>query len=124
MKIYVCNHCGNIIVKLTDKGVPVMCCREPMALLEAGTKEAALEKHVPVFNVDNNIVNVNVGSIDHPMLEEHYIEWVIAKTSEGYTVKHLTPGQSPNVNFALAANEKLLAVYAYCNIHGLWKTEA
>lgn len=124
MEFYVCQHCGNIIVKLTDKKVPVMCCGEKMKLLEAGTTDAAVEKHVPAFTVQDNKVSVQVGSVEHPMIPEHYIEWIVAVTNQGYTVKHLNPSDAPKAEFALAEGETLQEVYAYCNIHGLWKAEA
>ncbi len=124
MEFYVCEHCGNIIVKLTDKKVPVMCCGEKMKLLEAGTTDAAVEKHVPAFAVQDNKVSVQVGSVEHPMIPEHYIEWIVAVTNQGYTVKHLNPSDAPKAEFALAEGETLQEVYAYCNIHGLWKAEA
>ena len=124
MEFYVCEHCGNIIVKLTDKKVPVMCCGEKMKLLEAGTTDAAVEKHVPAFTVQDNKVSVQVGSVEHPMIPEHYIEWIVAVTNQGYTVKHLNPSDAPKAEFALAEGVTLQEVYAYCYFLGLWKAEA
>ena len=121
MEFYVCEHCGNIITKLTDKKVPVMCCGEKMKLLEAGTTDAAVEKHVPVYTVEDNMVNVQVGSVEHPMIPEHWIEWIVVQTNQGFTVKHLSPSDAPKAVFVLAVGEQLQEVYAYCNLHGLWK---
>ena len=74
-KFYICKHCGNIIAKVKDTGVPVICCGEPMSEIIPGTTDAAVEKHVPVWTVENGIVHVKVGSVEHPMLPEHYIEF-------------------------------------------------
>ena len=119
-KYYVCKHCGNIVEKVKDSGVSVVCCGEKMSELVPGTVEASREKHIPDFKVNGNVVEVNVGSIDHPMVPEHYIEWVSIVTKEGEQRKQLLPGQSPNVKFVLSENDELKAVYAYCNLHGLW----
>ncbi len=121
MEFYICRHCGNIVTKLTDHKVPVMCCGEKMELLEAGVTDAAVEKHVPSYSVDGNVVNVQVGSTEHPMIETHWIEWIAVETSQGFATKWLKPGDSPKASFALAEGEELKAVYAYCNLHGLWK---
>lgn len=121
MKFYICNHCGNIVEKLIDKGVPIVCCGEPMAELIPGTSDGAAEKHVPVYEVKDNIVTVNVGSVDHPMVDEHYIQFVIVETNVGNYGKGLKPGTAPNVKFAITEGESVVAVYEYCNLHGLWK---
>lgn len=86
-----------------------------------GTTDAAREKHVPVYSVENGTVSVNVGEIDHPMLAEHYIEWVSLQTKFGNQRKQLKPGNEPSVTFALSDGDEVEAVYAYCNLHGLWK---
>lgn len=122
-KFYICEHCGNIIAKVKDVGVPVMCCGEKMKEIIPGTSDAATEKHVPVYTVDGNIVSVKVGSVEHPMLEEHYIEWISLQTKQGNQRKILKPGQKPEVSFALCEDDEVEAVYAYCNLHGLWKSE-
>lgn len=121
VKYYICKHCGNIVEKVKDKGVPVICCGEPMLELKAGVTDAAVEKHVPVYSVDNNLVHVIVGEVKHPMLEEHFIEWVTLKTNQGIYRKELIPGQEPAIDFALREGELVEEVYAYCNLHGLWK---
>ena len=119
-KFFVCKHCGNMIGLLHDAGVPMMCCGEKMVELVPNTTDAAQEKHVPVATVEGNKVVVNVGSVDHPMLDEHWIQWVYLETDNGGHRKVLNPGEKPNVVFALTEDEKPLAVYEYCNLHGLW----
>ncbi len=121
LKYYVCRHCGNIIEKIEDKGVPVVCCGEPMAELKAGVSDAAAEKHVPVCTVDGGQVHVTVGEIAHPMQEQHFIEWIALQTKQGTQRKYLKPGQEPSVEFRLCGGDEVEAVFAYCNLHGLWK---
>lgn len=121
-KFYICEKCGNLVGLINESGVPIMCCGQKMTKLEPGTTDASLEKHVPVVNVDGNIVKVNVGSADHPMVEEHSILWVYLQTDKGGQRKNLEVGKAPCVEFAIG-DEKPIAVYAYCNLHGLWKTE-
>ena len=120
-KFYICKHCGNIIAKVKDVGVPVVCCGKPMSEIVPGTTDAAVEKHVPVWTVENGIVHVKVGSVEHPMLPEHYIEWVSLQTKQGNQRKELHPGEKPEVCFALCEGDEVEAVYAYCNLHSLWK---
>lgn len=85
--------------------------------------EAAIEKHVPSYEINGNIVTVTVGSVEHPMLPEHYIEWVSLQTKFGNQRKALSPGDKPVVSFALCDGDNVEAVYAYCNLHSLWKAE-
>lgn len=120
-KFYVCSHCGNIIAYVKDAGVPVMCCGQKMQELVPGTVEASGEKHIPVYTVENNVVHVTVGSVEHPMLPEHYIEWISIHTTAGNQRKCLEPGAAPKADFALLPGEEVVAVYAYCNLHSLWK---
>ena len=120
-KFYICSHCGNIIAKVKDVGVPVMCCGQKMTEIIPGTTEASHEKHIPVYQVEGNIVTVRVGAVDHPMAPEHFIEWVSLQTKQGNQRKVLAPGQEPVVRFALCEGDEVEAVYAYCNLHGLWK---
>ena len=100
----------------------LVCRWEKMSELVPNTTEGATEKHLPVVEVDGNIVNVHVGSVEHPSTEEHYIAWVYLETAHGGQRKVIKPGEKPSVSFALQDDE-LIAVYAYCNLHGLWKTE-
>ena len=112
VKFYKCMHCGNIAVKVFDAGVPLVCCGEKMVELVAGSQDAALEKHVPAVEVEGNKVVVNVGSVDHPMMEEHWIQF-----------HPLAPGDAPHAEFLVAEGETPLKVYEHCNLHGLWVTE-
>ena len=100
----------------------MMCCARPMTKLEPGTVEASHEKHIPVVSVEDNIVRVDIGSIEHPMTAEHHISWVYLLTDKGGHRRVLGAGDSPVAMFALY-EEKPIAVYAYCNLHGLWMTE-
>ena len=120
-KFYICEKCGNIVQKIEDSGVSVVCCGQKMTYLDPGTVEASREKHIPVVEVNDSIVKVIVGSTLHPMAEEHHIAWVYLETDKGGQMKHLTVNASPEITFALG-DEKPVAVYAYCNLHGLWKT--
>ena len=122
VKFYKCMHCGNIAVKVFDAGVPLVCCGEKMVELVADSQDAALEKHVPAVEVEGNKVIVNVGSVDHPMLEEHSIQWVYLETEHGGQRRNLKPGDAPVADFSLGG-EKPVAVYAFCDLHGLWMTE-
>ena len=121
LKFFRCEHCGNIIEMVEDKGVPVVCCGQRMTELVAGTSDGAREKHVPVYEVKDNIVHVKVGEVAHPMIPEHYIEWIVLQTKNGVQRKELNPGDKPEACFALCDGDEVEAVYAYCNPHGLWK---
>nr|MBE6544928.1 desulfoferrodoxin [Oscillospiraceae bacterium] len=121
-KFYICEKCGNLVEKIEDSGVPMVCCGQKMTKIEAGTVEASREKHIPVATVEGNEVRVVVGSVEHPMAEEHSILWIELKTDKGVQRKHLPVGAPPAAVFALA-DEKPLEVYAYCNLHGLWMAE-
>ena len=121
MKFYQCSHCKNIITYVDNKGGPVMCCGEKMQELVPGTVDAALEKHVPVVEKDGNKVSVKVGSVTHPMLEEHYIVFIAIETKNGSQIKYLKPGEEPAAEFVLADGDEFVAAYEYCNLHGLWK---
>lgn len=123
-KYYVCEHCGNVITFVKNAGVPVMCCGQKMKEIVPGTTDAAVEKHLPLIKQEGNLVTVEVGSVEHPMAAEHSIEWISIQTREGSQRKALAPGQRPAAVFALADGDVLEAAYAYCNLHGLWKTEA
>ena len=121
MKFYICEHCGNIIAKVKDSGVPVVCCGQEMTEIIPSSTDAAVEKHVPVVEVKNGKVFVTVGEVAHPMLPEHYIEWIALSTNKGNQRKQLNPGDEPKAQFALCENETVEEVYAYCNLHSLWK---
>ncbi len=120
-KFYICPHCGNIVEVVHDAGVKPFCCGQKMQELVPNTVDASGEKHIPAVKVGDGIVEVNVGSVDHPMVDVHWIEWVQLVTDKGSYRKWLNPGEAPNVKFLLS-RENPVAVYAYCNLHGLWKT--
>ncbi len=122
IRFYVCEHCGNIVGLIHNAGVPMMCCGQKMTELVPNTEEASVEKHLPVVAVDGDKVNVKIGSAPHPMIDEHHIVWVYLQTDRGGQRKCLEVGSAPEVNFALC-DEKPVAVFAYCNLHGLWKTD-
>ena len=121
MKFYRCEHCGNIITFVHSAGVPVMCCGQKMTELVPGTADGAAEKHVPVVEVQGSTVQVKVGSVEHPMLPEHFIQFIAIETKHGSQIKYLQPGEKPQASFVLADGDQLVAAYEYCNLHGLWK---
>lgn len=118
---YICKHCGKIINILGDNNIPTICCGENMLKLVAGTTDASVEKHVPVYEVKNNKVFVSVGSVEHPMTPEHYIEWICLQTKNGSQINYLKPLEKPQTCFAICEDDEVEAVYAYCNLHSLWK---
>ncbi len=117
-----CKHCGNIVGMIHNSGVPIICCGEEMQEMVPNTTEAATEKHLPVVSIVGNTVLVEVGSVLHPMEEKHYIQWIYLQTKRGGQRKNLAPKEEPKAVFALDDDE-VVAVYEYCNLHGLWKTE-
>ena len=123
IKFFKCEHCGNIVIKVVDAGVPVMCCGEKMVELVAGSVDAAVEKHVPVVEVEGSVVRVKVGEVEHPMTEEHLIQFVVLVTEKGYQVAQLTAENEPKAEFVLAEGDVAVKVYEYCNLHGLWVNE-
>ena len=121
MRFFVCEHCGNLITFLRDAGVPVVCCGQKMTELIPGTVEAATEKHIPVVETSGKTVTVRVGSVPHPMMEKHFIQWVALETNLGSQIRYLKPETEPVATFALSEGEEVVNVYEYCNLHGLWK---
>ena len=121
MKYYVCRHCGNIVEMVNDSGVPVVCCGEKMEELVPASVDAAFEKHIPAVTVEGNTVKAVVGEVEHPMVPEHFIGWIAIETEQGEQRKVLKAGDKPEAVFALADGDKLVAAYAWCNLHGLWK---
>ncbi len=120
LKFYVCKHCGNVITYVKRSGVKVICCGEPMTKMVPNISDGAGEKHVPVIHKDGPFVTVKVGSVTHPMLEEHYIEWIVLETTHGFQLRYLKPGDLPEAKFVIAEDEQVLKAYELCNIHGLW----
>ena len=121
-RFFSCEKCGSILTGRGEHEGKVECCSGEMKEIIPGTAEAAQEKHIPVYHVDKNIVTVTVGSTEHPMTSEHYIEWVVLQTKQGDQRKYLKPENKPEVKFALCDGDEVEAVYAYCNQHSLWKT--
>ncbi len=122
-KFLYCKRCGNIVAVVQEKGGTIICCGEEMSELVPGTVDASLEKHVPVIEVKGNLVKVYVGSVTHPMIPEHFIEWISIQTKQGNQRKCLKPNEEPVAYFALAEGDEIVAAYAYCNLHKLWKAE-
>lgn len=120
-KFFICKHCGNLIGLLHDAGVPMMCCGEKMVELTSGV-EGATEKHTPVVKVEGCIVRVAIGEIPHPMEEAHSIQWIYLETGKGGQRVSLNPGEKPEAIFSVL-NDEPVAAFAYCNLHGLWKTD-
>lgn len=121
-KFYICRACGNIVNMIHDSGAPLSCCGQNMQPLVPNTVDASGEKHLPVVSIEGDTVNVKVGAVAHPMLPEHYIEWIYVQTTNGGQYKALKPGDEPRACFTLCG-DKVVAVCAYCNIHGLWMTQ-
>ena len=122
-KFYICKHCGNIIGYIHNAGVPVVCCGEKMTELVPNTTDASTEKHVPVITVSGSTVKIDIGSLPHSMTEEHHISWVYIQTEKGGQRKNLDVNSAPTIEFKLTDDDTLLAAFAYCNLHGLWKAE-
>lgn len=120
MKYFVCEHCGNIIEFAKSSGVPVMCCGQKMTELVPGTSDGAHEKHVPVVKQDGNHILVEIGSVEHPMVEAHYIEWIAIETKKGNQKVKLSYTDKPKAEFILTEGDEFIAAYEYCNLHGLW----
>lgn len=120
VKFYICSHCGNLITFIKESGAPIICCGDPMTKLEANSTDAATEKHVPVINKEDNCIKVVVGEVMHPMLEEHFIEWIACVADGKVDFRYLSPGDEPSAHFCAVTSG---IVYAYCNLHGLWKAE-
>ena len=122
-EFYICERCGNIIQKVEDSKVPVVCCGKPMKELVPNTKDGAHEKHLPVVIVEGNKVNVVVGSVEHPMTEAHLISWIVLETKKSWYRKYLNHTDKPETDFILEDGDEAVAAYEYCNLHGFWKTQ-
>ena len=123
MKFYRCKHCGKIVALVKEVKVPTICCGEPMQELIPNTEDGAYEKHIPVVEQNGNIVTVKVGEVTHPMLEAHYIEWIMLQTNLGNQRKVLKPGDEPVAKFALLEGEEVIRALEYCNLHGLYSAK-
>lgn len=122
MKFYICDHCKNIIAFAHSAGPSVSCCGEKMKELVPHTQDVGNEKHLPVVEVKGNTIHVKVGSVAHPMMDEHYIHWIALETKQGNQRKELKPGDTPEACFSIVDGDEVVAAYEYCNLHGLWKT--
>ena len=121
MKFYKCNICGQVVAKAIDSGADLICCNEVMGEITPKYNEEGLtEKHVPTYKIKDNKLTVTVGSVIHPSTDEHYICWVFIETNKGNQRKFIKPGEKPEVSFCLDKDEKVLAIYSYCNLHSLW----
>lgn len=121
MKFYKCKKCGKVVLMMKASACSTVCCGDDMVELKAGETDGAVEKHVPVYEVKDGKVSVCVGSVAHPMLEEHHIAFIALETNKGEQIKYLKAGEEPKAEFALLDGESVTAVYEYCNLHGLWK---
>ena len=121
-RFFVCSHCGNMVGLIQDKGVPLSCCGDDMEELVPNTVEASTEKHLPEVKETGGKVAVNIGSVAHPMEDGHHITFVYMETQRGGQRKCLKPGEEPKLSFS-CVDDKPVALFAYCNLHGLWKTE-
>ncbi|MBP6492502.1 MAG: desulfoferrodoxin [Clostridia bacterium] len=122
-KFYMCKHCGNMVSMFHDSGVPMICCGEEMTEIVANTTDAAQEKHVPVVTVEGDKVSVKVGSVPHPMTEEHRIVWIYLQTEKGEQLNCVDTQDVAETCFKLCDGDKPIAVFEYCNLHGLWKAD-
>ena len=123
MQFYKCLKCNKIIMVLKSSHCGTFCCDEEMVEVKANSVDAAQEKHVPVVEIKDKKVKVRVGEVEHPMLEEHYIEWILLETNKGTHIVNLKPNELPEAEFVLNDDEVVNTVYSYCNLHGLWKKE-
>lgn len=121
MKFYYCETCNSIFTFVNKPTEHVNCCGNPLKELVPNSTVASLEKHIPVIERMENHILIKVGSEAHPMLPQHYIEWIVLETTKGYQLKNLNPGDAPTAEFILSNGEDILTAYAYCNIHKLWK---
>lgn len=119
-EVYKCEVCGNIVEVLHTGAGELVCCNQPMKLMAENMVDAATEKHVPVINKTQDGIKVSVGSIDHPMEEKHYIEWIELQADDQKYSQFLKPGEKPEVLFKIEASN--LKARSYCNLHGLWKS--
>lgn len=119
---YSCDNCRIIIEEINGNKGGFSCCGTPMEKMTANTSDGAQEKHLPVVKQDGNTITVEVGNVFHPMSEEHSIEWVYLQTEKGGQRIHLTPDKEPVAVFHIADGDHAICAYAYCNLHGFWKT--
>jgi len=119
LEVYKCELCGNIVEMLHASDGTLVCCDQPMTLMDENTVDAAKEKHVPVIEKTDKGVKVKVGDVPHPMEEKHYIEWIEVIVDGKSYIQFLNPGDAPEAFFELSANQ--MTAREFCNIHGHWK---
>ena len=124
LKLYYCEHCKKVVDVVVDTPVPLVCCGQKMTEVKPNSTEAAHEKHLPVIEKDGNKVTVKVSTVEHPMQDEHYITAIWLQTEKALYKKALVPGEKTEAVFTVEAGDNVIAAYEYCNLHGLWKTEA
>jgi superoxide reductase len=117
---YQCEECGNIVALIKNGGGELVCCGQPMTKLTAKTADEGREKHVPAVSRENGKIKVTVGSVQHPMLPEHHIEWIALVSGGKVQFEFLKPGMEPKAEFDEVGSG---TVYEICNIHGLWKAD-
>lgn len=122
MRFFVCNMCGNFVEMVRESGVPMVCCGQKMKELIPSSTDGAHDKHVPICSFEGDKLIVRVGESMHPMISSHFIEWIALETNKGAYRIELKPGDLPRAVFTLAEGEKPLGAYAFCNVHGLWKS--
>jgi len=123
MKFYLCKLCGNIAELVTERGGTLVCCGQDMHHLVPNTEEAAVEKHLPFVTKTETGINVKVGSVPHPMMDAHYIDFIYVRTTKGGQRVSLDVDGSAEADFSFTADNQPIEAYEYCNLHGLWKVE-
>lgn len=118
---YRCPKCGNIVVYIKNSSIPVICCGQPMEEVVPNTEDASKEKHVPVVDLFSSSIMVSIGESPHPMIDSHHIEWICVQSSTGFQIHYLNPGEPPYYEFLMQESVRPKCVFAYCNLHGLWK---
>lgn len=118
---YQCKECGNMVIETVDGEGTLECCGKPMEKV-VPNQDGAPEKHVPDVQIKDDVLMVNIGAEDHPMIDVHYIPWIYVVTDKGVMVKCLKPGDEPHADFVLGGQEPK-EVYEYCTVHGLWKVD-
>ncbi|MFA5449555.1 MAG: desulfoferrodoxin family protein [Clostridia bacterium] len=121
-KFFECKVCGNMVGMIYVSGAPMTCCGQQMSEMVANTVDASYEKHLPVVSCDGSAITVAVGSTEHPMIPEHFIGWIYLQTEKGGQRKSLAAGDKPEAKFVVTDDDVAVAAFAYCNLHGLWKT--
>lgn len=123
MKFYECKTCGNVMVLFEDYDVIPVCCGNTMDLINPLSKDGAYEKHVPIIARTGNNIEIIISSVPHPMLEEHYIKWIVLETNKGMYIRNLKPKDEPKAKFVIQEDERPLRAYEFCSVHSLWLSD-